>query len=60
MLPFLDLVLTWNTGISYGLFQQDSAFGRWALFGLKIVASILLWVWLARADIAANALWRSA
>ena len=28
--PFLDLVLTWNKGISYGLFQQDgrSASGR--------------------------------
>ena len=37
MLPVLDLVLTWNKGISYGLFQQDSAFGQWALFGLKVV-----------------------
>ena len=22
--PFLDFVLTWNTGISYGLFPQDA------------------------------------
>ena len=27
LMPFIDLVLTWNTGISYGLFQQDSAAG---------------------------------
>ena len=33
--PFLDLVLTWNTGISYGLFQQDGALGQWALLALK-------------------------
>ena len=31
VLPVLDLVLTWNKGISYGLFQQDSVFGQWAL-----------------------------
>ena len=35
VLPFLDLVLTWNKGISYGLFQQDGALGQWALFGLQ-------------------------
>ena len=29
--PFLDLVMVWNRGISYGLFQQDSQAGRWIL-----------------------------
>ena len=48
--PFLDLVLTWNTGISYGLFPQESDFGRFVLLGLKSVAVIVLWVWLARAE----------
>jgi signal peptidase II len=47
--PFLDLVLVWNKGISYGLFQQEGAFGQWALFALKVIAVALLWVWLARA-----------
>ena len=28
--PFLDLVLTWNQGISYGLFRQEGPFGQWA------------------------------
>jgi len=46
--PFLDLVLTWNRGISYGLFQQDGALGRWALLALAAVAVTLLTVWLAR------------
>ena len=36
--PFLDLVLTWNTGISYGLFPQDSDFGRYGLLALKLGA----------------------
>jgi signal peptidase II len=47
--PFLDLVLTWNTGISYGLFQQDGELGRWVLFGIKLTAVLLLSFWLVRA-----------
>jgi signal peptidase II len=48
--PFLDLVLTWNKGISYGLFQQDGPLGQWALLALKVIAVMLLWIWLARAS----------
>src|SRR5205807_2716545 len=47
--PFLDLVLAWNTGISYGLFPQEGPLGQWALLALKAIAAILLWIWLARA-----------
>jgi signal peptidase II len=47
--PFIDLVLVWNTGISYGLFPQVGPFGQWALLGIKAVAVMLLWVWLAHA-----------
>jgi signal peptidase II len=50
VLPFIDFVLVWNRGISYGLFQQDSELGQWVLFGLKVTAVILLCVWLARAS----------
>ena len=46
--PFFDLILVWNKGISYGLFQQDGDVGRWVLLGLKVAAVVLLWVWLAR------------
>jgi signal peptidase II len=46
--PFLDLVLVWNKGISYGLFQQESAFGQWGLLAVKAAAIVLLWMWLAR------------
>jgi signal peptidase II len=47
--PFLDLALTWNKGISYGLFQQEGPLGQWALLLVKIVAVALLWLWMARA-----------
>ena len=47
---FLALVLTWNPGISYGLFPQDTDFGRYTLLALKTGAVAVLWVWLARAE----------
>jgi signal peptidase II len=47
--PFITIVLTWNTGISYGLFPQVGPFGQWALLGVKALAVVLLWVWLAHA-----------
>ena len=47
--PFLELVVVWNRGISYGLFQQNTELGRWLLFGLSAAATIGLGVWMARA-----------
>jgi signal peptidase II len=47
--PFLELIVVWNRGISYGLFQQDSELGRWALFAVMIAAVVGLSVWMARA-----------
>ena len=49
--PFLDLVLTWNTGISYGLFPAAAGSSAlWALLAFKVAAVVLLWIWLARAS----------
>ena len=47
--PFIDLVLAWNTGISYGLFPQEGPLGQWLLFAIKVGAVVFLWFWLARA-----------
>src|SRR5260221_6377936 len=46
--PFLDLVLTWNTRISYWLFPQQGPFGPGVLLALQAVAVGLLWNSLAR------------
>ena len=54
--PFLDLVLTWNKGISYGLFQQDGPYGQWALLVFKALAVALLWIWMARVTTRLSAL----
>jgi signal peptidase II len=49
VMPFVDFVLTWNTGISYGWFQQEGAIGQNVLLAVKVAAVVLLWGWLARA-----------
>lgn len=46
---FVALILTWNTGISYGLFPQQGRVGEWALFAFKVAAVIFMWIWLTRA-----------
>jgi signal peptidase II len=45
--PFMNIVLAWNRGISYGLFQQGTDIGRWALVLVSFVAAIWLgrWMW---------------
>ncbi len=46
--PFLDLVMVWNPGISYGLLPQGSGLGQALLIGFAVAAVIGLTVWLAR------------
>jgi signal peptidase II len=46
--PFLDLVLAWNIGISFGWFQSDSQVTQIVLMIIKAVAVIVLAVWMAR------------
>jgi signal peptidase II len=46
--PFLDLVLAWNPGISFGWFQNDSPTAQIILTLIKAAAVIILAVWMAR------------
>jgi signal peptidase II len=46
--PFLDLVFVKNIGISYSLFDQESFAGQLMLAGFGLIATLALWVWLAR------------
>ena len=47
VLPFFNLVMVWNPGISYGLFPASSEVGRVALviFSLIAVAGLFWWLW---------------
>ncbi|MBV9112183.1 MAG: signal peptidase II [Hyphomicrobiales bacterium] len=48
ILPFLDVSFVWNHGISYGLFQQHSEWGRWILVAGALAAVIFIALWLTR------------
>ncbi|MEZ5907101.1 MAG: signal peptidase II [Geminicoccaceae bacterium] len=45
---FFNLVLVWNRGVSFGMFQAGSEQGRWLLVGMALVVSIVLVFWLRR------------
>lgn len=47
--PFVDLIVVWNHGISYGLFQQHTELGRWLLIAVSLLASVFLSIWIGRA-----------
>jgi signal peptidase II len=46
--PFLDLVLAWNVGISFGWLQSDSQLTQIGLMMIKAAAVIVLAIWMAR------------
>ena len=47
---FLDLVMVWNRGVSYGLFQADGFTGTLLLTAFSLIAVIALSWWLNQAD----------
>ena len=48
--PFFNLVLTWNRGVSFGMFNTDSPLNAWLLPLLAIAIVCMLLAWLVRAD----------
>ena len=47
---YLKLVMTWNPGISFGLFPLRGMAGQATWVALMTIAVALLWMWLARAE----------
>jgi len=46
---YFNLVMTWNRGVSFGMFNNDASWNLWLLPLLVLVISGMLLVWLARA-----------
>jgi signal peptidase II len=45
VLPFFNLVMVWNPGISYGLFPASGRVGTFLLVGLSVIAvGVLSWL----------------
>ncbi len=49
LVPFLDLVLRWNKGISFSFLRQDTPLGVALLLGFTLLVAASLGVWLMRA-----------
>lgn len=47
VLPFFDLVMVWNPGVSYGLFAAHSVLGQilLVLMALAAIAGLTWWLW---------------
>jgi len=50
VVPFFNLVMGWNRGVSFGLFDSDSPMHQWLLIGLASVVVVVLLFWLRRAE----------
>lgn len=47
---FFNLVMGWNRGVSFGMFNHNSAINAWLFTGLALVIVAVLLVWLRKAD----------
>ncbi len=49
VLPFLNLTMVWNRGITFGLLSSDSGWGAalLAAVALGVVAALAVWLWQA-------------
>lgn len=48
--PFFNLVMGWNRGVSFGLFNHDGAANAWVFTGLALVIAAVLLAWLRKAE----------
>ncbi len=48
--PFLDLVMVWNRGVSYGLLTQDGDLGHWLLTAIGFAGAAVFFFWLWRTE----------
>ncbi len=50
VLPFVNLTMVWNRGISFGLLPAGSDLGRWLLVAVTAGIAVAVVVWLRRAQ----------
>ena len=50
VLPFLNLTMVWNRGVTFGLLQGEAPWHAYALVAIASAVAVLLLLWLARAE----------
>ncbi len=53
---FFNLVMVWNRGVSFGLFDGEASYGPWLLVALSLAVVGVLAIWLARTSDRVSAL----
>lgn len=48
--PFFNLVMGWNRGVSFGLFNQASPYNVWILTAIALIIVVVLVFWLRKAE----------
>jgi signal peptidase II len=48
--PFLNLVMVWNRGVSFGMLDTLGAVAPWLLSGLAVAVVVALLLWLRRSE----------
>lgn len=48
--PSFNLVMGWNRGVSFGIFDSASPPNQWLLIGLALIIVAILLIWLKRAS----------
>ena len=51
VLPFFNLVLVWNRGVSFGMMQQADKYGPYILSVLSLAIAVGLFIWLMRSNV---------
>ncbi len=48
--PFFNVVMVWNTGVTFGLLDDTPFWGQWAFIGLSLAIVAILLLWLHRSE----------
>jgi signal peptidase II len=50
VLPFFDLTMVWNRGVSFGLLRAEVDLARWGLAAFSLIVATVLAVWARNQD----------
>jgi signal peptidase II len=50
VLPVFDLVMAWNRGVSFGIFNTDGRWNAVLLSGLSLIIVVFLVIWMRKAE----------
>ncbi len=48
--PFFNLVMVWNKGVTFGMFNTASSWTRWGFTGLALAIVVALLLWLRKVE----------